>query len=268
MTTHRPSFNPLRQCQGGALFKLLLFFAVLFALIAVAWMLFLPSILKSVVQKRTGFDVQIAKMAVNPFKGDVSVEGLVINNPSGWPSRDFIDVREFKANTDLWSLIGGKRPIIDEAVVNVALVAVVTDSQKKTNLQLFQERIAGPKDEKQKKQEPPAKLEFLIRKLHLRFSKVQLADYSGGKAKPSIREMNLNIDRHYTDVTDAKQIVTGAIPGIGAIGSALSALVPGALGKAIGGAMNEPVELLKGTGRKAGDFFKGMIEKLEESPKK
>ncbi|MBE7537252.1 MAG: hypothetical protein HS122_02410 [Opitutaceae bacterium] len=268
MKTTYPSLTGLRRCRGGALFKLLLSFVILFALIAVAWMLFLPSVVQSVVRKRTGFDVQIKKMAVNPFKGDASVTGLAINNPEGWPTPEFIQLREFKADTDLWSLIGGKRAIIDSAVVDVALVAIVTDSQSMTNFKLFQERMAGSTNDGQKKTEPAAKTEFLIRKLHLRFSKVRFVDYSGGKEKPSIREMNLNLDKEYTDITDPKQLITGALPGIGAIGSALSAIIPGSLGRAIGGAMHEPAELLKNTGKKAGGIFKGIIEKLEESPKK
>lgn len=267
MTTIHSPFTSSRRCHGGTFVKLLIFFVVILALVALAWMLFLPSVLKSVVQKRTGFDVQIQKMSANPFSGDLNLAGLVINNPAGWPSPEFIDVREFKAKADLMSLVGGKRAIIDDAVVDVALVALVTDSQRKTNVQLFQERMAGAKDPK-KKPEPEGKTEFLIRKLHLRFTKVQLIDYSGGKTTPSVREMNLNIDKTYTDVTDAKQLLTGALPGIDAIGSALSALIPGELGKAIGGAMQDPSELLKNTGKKAGDIFKGVIEKLEEKPKK
>ncbi len=267
MTTIHNAFTSSRRCRGGTFVKLLIFFVVILALVALAWMLFLPSVLKSVVQKRTGFDVQIQKMVANPFGGNVSLTGLVINNPAGWPSREFIDIREFKAKTDLGSLIGSKRAIIDDAVIDVALVAVVTDSEKKTNVQLFQERMMGPKDSK-KKPEPEGKTDFLIRKLHLRFTKVQLIDYSGGRTTPSIREMNLNIDKTYTDITDAKQLLTGALPGIDAIGSALSALIPGELGKALGGAMKDPTELLKNTGKKAGDIFKGVMEKLEETSKK
>lgn len=266
-TIHNP-FTSLRRCRGGTFVKLLLFLVVFMSLVALAWMFFLPSVLTSVVRKRTGFDVQIKKMAVNPFNGDFSIAGLVINNPAGWPSPEFVDVREFRAETDLWSLIGGKRAIIDNAVVDVALVALVTDSEKKTNLQLFQDRIAGPKDAKKKQPDSGEKFDFLIRRLHLRFTKLQLMDYSGKKAAPSIREVNLNIDHTYTDITDAKQLLTGALPGINAIGSVMSALIPGGLGKAIGGAMQGPVDLMKGTGKKTMDIFKGVFEKLEEKPKK
>jgi len=266
MTIHSP-FTGSRACRGGALVKFILFVAIVFAVLALAWMLFLPSILKSVLEKRTGFEIQIAKMSANPFTGNLSLVGLAINNPSGWPAREFVNVREFTAEADVWSFFSS-RPIVNNAIVDVAFVSVVTDSQGKTNVRLFQDRVAGPNDPAQRKPpQPELKPEFLIRQLRLRFDKVTMADYSGGKKTPTTREVNLNLDKTYKDVTDAKQLLTGALPGIEAIGSAISALVPGKLGKAIGGAMNDPAELLKNTGKKAGGAIKGLLEKLEEKPK-
>jgi len=265
MTIYK-AFTGGHRCRGGALMRMLLFVAVLFAALTLAWILFLPAALKSVVKKRTGFEVQVTKLSVNPFGGNVSLSGLDISNPKEWPSSDFVKIREFTAETDLWSLFSS-RPVIDNAVVDVELVAVVTDRQGKTNLQLFQERLAPPKDSKQKAPPSDKKQEFLIRQLRLRFDKLSLVDYSEGKAAPSRREFNVNLDRTYKDVTDPKQILTGSIPGLSAIGSALSALVPGTLGKAIGSAIKDPDELLKSTGKKAGEVFRGLLEKLEEKPK-
>lgn len=260
----RRNLSLLGCSRGGAGFKILLFFVVLGALLALAWMLFLPALVRSTLSKRTGFPIELTQFMANPFTGKIQFSGCRVRNPSDWPAPLFVEIREFRAETDLTSLLSD-RIVIDDAYIDVAEVAVVTGTGGKTNSQLFKERLTGKTKEakvrKDPKEAPPAPKAFLIRRLQLRVDKVTLANYAG--STPSVRTLDLEVDKTFTDVTSAKQVVSDAIPGIDAVGIALGGLLPGKLGEALTDVTHSTGTVL----RKAGEAVKGLMEKLEEKPK-
>ncbi len=126
--------------RGGALMKLLMFLIIFGAVLTAAWVYFLPTLLTSALQKRTGFGVKVTELRFNPFTAKVDLTGFVINNPESFPQREFISVRSFNANAKMASLFSD-RPEFDYAWIEVDYVAFVRDAHGLLNTQLFHERM-------------------------------------------------------------------------------------------------------------------------------
>jgi len=127
--------------HGFTLVKLLVFLIIFGAVLTVAWVYFLPTILTSALQKRTGFGVTVTELRFNPFNAKVDLSGLIITNPEGFPRQDFIEVRSFNANAKLKTLFSD-RPVFDYAWVEVACVTFVRDAHGVINARVFLEPFA------------------------------------------------------------------------------------------------------------------------------
>ena len=126
--------------RGGALMKLLLFLVIFGGVLTAAWIYFLPAILTSTLQKRTGFGVKVTELRFNPFTAKVDLTGFVITNPDSFQRRDFIEVRSFNANARMKTLFSD-RPEFDYAWIEVAQVAFVRNSDGVLNTELFGDRL-------------------------------------------------------------------------------------------------------------------------------
>lgn len=267
------------------MFKLLVLIAALFSLAALAWMLLLPIVVTGQIQTRTGFDASVSSLSCNPVTGQLTIRGLVLTNPPAFPAGDFVQLREFRAAGDLLSLFS-ERIVLDELVLDVRRVALVRRADGRSNAEVFEQNlglIAPPAPAMAPASAPPARApapaappaparKFLIRKLALRFDQLTLADYSG--AIPDLHDYNLAIDQHYENVTTAQQLlVPDVLRRVAAenLGPALSRLVPGDLGRTLGGSAREVAKsgeaMLKDAGGKATDLLRGLREKLEETKK-
>src|SRR5471032_784338 len=110
--------------RGGIFFKLVLLLAAVGALGALAWMLFLPEFVMRQIRARTGFDATVASLSCNPLTGRLTIRGLVLTNPPGYSTGDFVQLREFRADGDWWSLFS-ERIVLDELVLDVRRLALV-----------------------------------------------------------------------------------------------------------------------------------------------
>lgn len=245
--------------RGGLLFKLLLVLGGLFVLAALAWVVLLPGIAASTIRSKTGFAVKIDKLSVNPFTANVQISGLVLNNPEGWPEAGFVDLRQFKADAELLSLLSN-RFVADEVIVDVAQVTLVKNKDGVLNSEAFKDGLVG-KGEAAGKEEPKAagkKQEFLIRHLVLKFDKLVFADYSG--RKPAVKNYDLNITRDLTNVDSVTKIIspfTGAA--LGVVTNAMGGLFknsPDVLKELTGG--------LQDAGKKTGETLKSLFQSLEK----
>lgn len=104
--------------RGGCLIKLLVLLVAVAAAGALAWMLYLPIWVTDAIKAQTGCDATVASLSCNPFGGKLTVRGLVISNPTTWPTRDFVELREFVAEGDLWSL-WAERLELDSLTIDV-----------------------------------------------------------------------------------------------------------------------------------------------------
>ena len=266
-------------CRGGCLVRLLVVWVVLGAAAALAWMLFLPVGVAEQIRARTGFAASVASLSCNVFTGKLAVRGLVLNNPASFPVNNFVELREFSGEADVWSLFS-ERPVLDDLAVDVRRVTLVRRADGRSNAEVFQENLFGLTGATSPARgvaqtsvapSPPAR-KFLIRRLALRFDQLVVADHSG--KTPVVEEFNLGLDQHYENVTDAKQLLVPEVLrrlAAANLAPALGGLVSGDFGRALGvavqGATARGTEMLKDAGQTATELFKGLRERLEESRK-
>jgi hypothetical protein len=254
--------------HGGIPFQLLVFLAVVFAAVALAWMLFLPLVFTTQLRQRTGFDATVESLAVNPFTGTVELRGLVVTNPPTFPVRDFVQLRRFHADAQLFSLLTG-RPVLASVVLDVAKVTLVKRDDRQTNAGAFEDHLAAPGAPALPLPARPAR-GFLIRRLTVRIDEIVIADHTG--RIPVVQDYKLGFNQTYVDVTSVKQLLApAALSGLMPLGVALDGLLPGALGRALGETVKDAAKsgagLLKAAGRKTGEKIKGYFDALEESQK-
>ena len=273
---HAP--NRERPDRGGIFSQLLVWLAVLFALGAFAWMLLLPEVVTAQIRSRTGFDASVASLSCNPFTGRLTIRGLVLTNPATFPLGDFVELREFRAVAEIWSLFSDQL-VFDELALDVRKVALVRRADGRSNAEVFAQTLgfaapasAAPPPPKSAAPVAPPTQRFLIRRLALRFDQLVLADYSGGK--PDLREFDLAVDQRYENITAAKQLlVPDVLRRVAAenLGPALGRLVPGDFGRTLGDTARDAAKsgeaMLKDAGEKATELLRGLREKLEESKK-
>ena len=247
-----------RRQHGGLLTKMLLGFALLFAVGAMLWIVLLPSIVVTTIRSRTGFAVKVEQLSANPFTGKVTIKGLVLKNPADWPVEEFVDLREFHAEANLFSLLGS-RIVVDEMVVDVAQVTLVKNQQGKVNALAFKAGLAG-KDAPASAAsgQGGAQPGFLIRHLVLRFDKLVYADCSGGR--PKTKDYSLNISREMRDVDSVAKIVspfTGSA--LGMITGTLSGKFP-----VNPDVLGDLKASLQDAGKKTGEKLKSLLDSLDK----
>ncbi len=261
--------RPSSSSRGGIFFKLLVFLAVIFAAVAMAWMLFLPVVFTTQLRQRTGFDATVESLAVNPFTGTVELRGLVVTNPPTYPVRDFVQLRRFHADAEVFSLLTD-RPVFTSVVLDVAKVTLVKRDGGQTNAGAFQGNLVSlGADPALPVPVRPAR-GVLIRRLTVHIDEVVIEDHAG--QVPVVQDYKLGFNQTYLDVTGVKQLLApAALSGLMPVGVALDGLLPGALGRALGETMKDAAKsgagLLKAAGHKTGEKIKGYFDALEESRK-
>ena len=285
----RPCFS--RPREGGALLKLVVFLVIFVAIVVCAWVFFLPPILTSTLEKRTGFIVKVKSLAIDPFRNRVEFSGLVITNPASFARPEFVEVRSFKAHAQLDTFFTD-RLVIDDGEIDVAKVALIRNSEGTINAALFSERLLNarkpkgkpkpPEDPKATKPgqpkppapKPPAPKErtelpektFLIKRLVVRFEKMIVEDYTG--TKPVTREYTLNFAHTYENIINPDQFVIGPfMKGFTAVGSAITGLIPGDMSQTLREATRSGTELFREATKKTGDPFRAFMQTLEETNK-
>ncbi|MGA3006361.1 MAG: hypothetical protein ABSE59_00570 [Opitutaceae bacterium] len=282
----KPRLSYSSSHRGNILTKFFIFLVALAATFALMWVLLLPSIVTGLIKKRTGFDATVQSVYVNPFTASVDIKRLEITNPDTFPQKDFVTVNQFKTVVDLGSVFSD-RVVVKEAVFDVALIAIVKNAQGQTNVDVFKAGLTPPPAPAPKapsgnngpapapahapaEKTPPK--QFLIRNLVVKLDKIIIADYTG--SEPNTREIPLNINHTFTDVTDVTQIsgpllADLAVSGVGKLANNVMGLIlPAPILESLGMATKNAGGALHETGEKTKDFFKGLFDSLEEKPKK
>jgi hypothetical protein len=244
-----------------------------FALAALAWMAFLPAVVERELRSVTGFDVRVTTLAANPFTGRVVVEGLVANNPPGYPVPDFIELRGVRADIDEFSWIFSDRLVIRELDLDAAKVELVLQGNGRSNAADFAAGFSRPGGAAAAPAVPaPAKpMKYLVRRLHIRLDRLVVADFSGSRKEE--KTYDLKIDHTFSDVSNPSQLlVPDVIRSLYPFGADrdMGRLLPGDFGRDLGDALGGAHQVgskLKDAGKKAGDYLKGFWDKLEQSAK-
>ncbi len=247
--------------------KMLMCFACMAAMMALGWMLFLPGLLTSVIEKRTGFITRVDSIYANPFKGEINLRGLVMANPVGFGHTAFLDLRHFTAKADLLSLLGD-HPVIDMSTIDVARVTVVTNAEGVNNVDLLSRRLAWLPEKNVGKPKPGAPavdspLKFLIRHLDVRLGEVAVINDSG--KTPGTHLTPLNFQHTYSNITSGDKFLADTASGLN--GVTLAALLPGDTGKALDEATQRALPRQTYAFRRAGEKDSAAMPTLEEKPK-
>lgn len=253
----------LASPRGGILIKCMVLLTALFALAALLWMLALPYALSSWMRNRTGFDLTAGSLMVNPFTGRLSAKDLAINNPPTFPQPEFLNIREIVVDGETWSLLTSK-PVINRVKLDVEQVTLVKRADGRSNAEVLRSYLADPAG-----RSVPAttarRREFLVRKLELKFDRLQVVNYT--ESKPVTRDIPLNMDRTFHNVTDGRQLLLPAsLDQIFDLGGAVGSLLPEDIGRMLDEALRTGTDLLKQATQK-GKVFNGFSDTLEESKK-
>ncbi len=254
--------------------KACIFLGGIFALAALAWMAFLPALAQHELRAVTGFDVRVEVLTANPFTGSVVVEGLSAKNPPGYPVADFVELRGLRADINEFSWLFSDRIVVNELDLDVEKVELVLQGNGKSNagefMGAFSRRGAGAAASGAGAAAPrPAR--YLIRRLRLKLDRLVVADYT--KPNADEKSYGLHLDTTFNNVSDARQLlVPEVVRSLYAFGlhRDVSQLLPGEFGKALADAVGGAAQVgtrLKDASKKASDYFKGVLDKLEQSAK-
>ena len=166
-----------------------------------------PDIVARQFKEMTGYRLDIASVDLSLLGGSAEIKGLTVRNPEDWPEEGFITVNRAVFDVDPYSLISGGRKVVDEMVLDLGPLCVVTNDKKQVNaktlmdkLRKYQSEEEGQSDE-QVEREP---MEFLIHHLVLKTDTIRVADYSGSKPRILERHIDMNIELH--EVSNVQQI--------------------------------------------------------------
>jgi hypothetical protein len=245
--------------------------AGILALVALAWMVFLPVVVEHELRTVTGFDIRVSMLTANPFTGRVVVRGFTATNPATYPKPDFIEVRELRAEMNLFSLTFSDRIRINDLDLDVDRIELIRRHDGRSNAGDFMAAFIKPAQPSPQPAPIGKRTHYFIKTLHLRLDRLVVADYTGSKSYE--KSYDLRIDQTYTDVIDSRQLLTpDVVKRMHSFGlhHEVSELLPGdfgtALADAVGGAAQVEAKVQE-TVIKTGDAVKGALDKLDQSPK-
>jgi hypothetical protein len=247
--------------------KLCLVLGGLFAAASLAWMVFLPGVVERALRATTGFDIRVAVLKADPFTGRVVVRGFTVKNPASYPSPDFIELRELRADVNIFSWFSSDQLVINDLDVNTAKVALIRQHDGKSNAGDFMAAFSGGDSAAATPRKPRR---YLIKKLHVRLEELYVADYTG--LASDRKTYKLNIDQTYTNVTDPRQLlVPDVMKRLYSFGfhHDIAKMLPGDFGQALADTLGGAAHIgtmLKSAVLKTGQSVKGTFDKLEQSP--
>jgi len=233
-------------------------------------MAFLPAAAVHELNAVTGFEFHTEVLAVNPLTGSVVVRGLPARNPAPFPVPFFFDMRAVRARVAVFSSLFSGRVVIDDLDVDIAKVELVRLHGGRTNagdlMAAFGRTGAGVGAAQGGK--PVA---YLVRKLHVRFDQLAIADYSGSSTDE--KSYNLHIDQEFTDISSPTQLlIPSVVRNLTTFGlhHDVEGMLPGDFGKALAGAVGGATTVgmkLKDATVDTGTYLKGVLDKLEQKAK-
>ena len=258
-----------------ALIKLVVALVVVFAIV---WIFFLNSIVTHQVKSRTGFDLKIQKLSVNPFTGAAQIDGLLLTNPAGeFKMPGFVDLTALHADVSLRSLLFGDQIVVNSATLDLPAVTLVRRASGPSNAELFAQRLADslggagstatqPQSAPKPADTPSKPLNFLIKKLDINLGKVVIAS-EPANGEPTSKDYVINYKHSYENITDPKQFLTlDLAKSLLGIGSQLSDLIPGKFGDSVNSVLKGGINALDNPAQAVGGAVQGLLNKI--APKK
>ena len=207
-------------------------------------------------KKITGFPLKIGSVDVGLFSSKVDVRDLTLMNPPEFQEKMFVDMPQLYIDYRLHSMLSGA-PHINDMLINIKqLVVVKTDKGDSNAMKLKGVVFSGKSSSK-----------YTIDKLRIHVGTVTVKDYS--RPKPTERNISLNIDATYSNITDSTDITRLVLltvmsqvklPDIG--------IKPEDLKKNLGDVTNQAGQALKSATDAVGGLFDNLKKSLPQQDKK
>jgi len=176
--------------------KILKTIAIIIAAVLVIAMAFEYIILVSVARNGLKYVVDLQthmkKIAVQPARGSLTIKGLKIYNPSGYKVKVLADVSRILMDFKLKTLLE-PGAFLDRIEIHIEEINIIRDKDGVVNLSKMKALTPQEKPEKKKP--------FLADKYVIRIGKVYYIDRTLEEDK-QIREIDLNVEEEYKNVTD------------------------------------------------------------------
>lgn len=166
--------------------------------------------LAKAVTKITGLDFTTESVNIGVFNTSITMKGLRLHNPSGFPDPVMVDIARIYVDYDLGDCIR-KKVHLEELALALDELVVVKNKEGELNLNALKVVKEEKEKEEDKGKETPAEgeqgkaPEIQIDVLELKIGKVVYKDYSRGES-PKVQEFNVNIDERYENITDLQKL--------------------------------------------------------------
>lgn len=142
----------------------------------------------------TGFPLTIGSVNLRLFSSKVDVRDLKLMNPPEFQETMFVDMPELYVDYRLHSLLSGA-PHINDMLINIKQLVIVKNKTD-SNVQKLKGILSPPGSTSSTK--------YAVDRLRIHIGTVEIKDFS--RPKPSERDVKLNIDATYKNITDSTDI--------------------------------------------------------------
>jgi uncharacterized protein involved in outer membrane biogenesis len=145
------------------------------------------------VTKATGFPLRIGSVNVGLWNSQLDVRDLRLMNPADFEDKMFVDMPQLYVDYRLASMLK-RAPHINDMLINIKQLVVVKNNKGESNAKKLKGIVSSG----------DSSTKYSIDKLRIHVGTVTIKDFS--RAKPSERNITLNIDATYYNITDATDI--------------------------------------------------------------
>lgn len=154
-----------------------------------------------------GAPVRINSFSLSLFKQAVSIGGLKISNPKGFPEGTLVDITKIAVACDLAALVK-KELHLKHVEIDIKEIGIIRNKEGKLNVEALKVTEKKPAEKPAEKEEKPAEqIPMRIDTLKLNVGNIIYKDYSKGEP-PVVHVYDSGIHgKTYTNITSANQLV-------------------------------------------------------------
>ena len=149
-------------------------------------------------ERITGFPLTIGAVNVGLFNGQLDVENLKLMNPPDFEERQFVSLPKLHVDYRLRSMLA-RAPHINDMLIDIDHIVIVKNSKGDSNTQKLKSVTSSGSGGSGK-----SSTRYRLDQLRIHVGTVTMKDYS--RAKPSERNVPLNVTAVYKDITDSTDI--------------------------------------------------------------
>ena len=176
---------------------------------ALIWLMnpLLPRVTQYYLERKTGFDVHIEALALDPLTISLKLRDASLLNPEpAFPDADFLTIRQFSMRVDPFKFMLGSTRVIDELFLDIEQLAYVKNEEARSNFHAFAAALESASPQDEPTEEKAASSSWEVSRLTLRIRTLKEMDFS--QEPPRIREIPVAIEHEFEGVTDLQSILT------------------------------------------------------------